>query len=118
MWDTGKNCFKGIIICPPFLLNVALSANIVVQVLRIVNYAESNVQIGGKWDAAEKNRLTQGLITPQSNIISSQSITNQIHMIVGYVGSFHFHIFTTSVVFLHTKVNVRASQEYSEVDIL
>ena len=54
MWDTGKNCSKDIIICPPFLLNVALSANIVVQVLRIVNYAESNVQIGGKWDAAEK----------------------------------------------------------------
>ena len=54
MWDTGKNCSKDIIICTPFLLNVALSANIVVQVLRIVNYAESNVQIGGKWDAAEK----------------------------------------------------------------
>ena len=59
MWDTGKNCSKDIIICTPFLLNVALSANIVVQVLRIVNYAESNVQIGGKWDAAEKKDNTR-----------------------------------------------------------
>ena len=54
MWDTGKNCYKDVVICPPFLLNIALSANIVVQVLRVVNYAESNVQIEGKWNAAEK----------------------------------------------------------------